>query len=505
MKTNWLLSIVLFLLLIITSNSHADQNLRRLILQDCSSALLEFQRLPHENRVAMLPYLRDLLRLEDDSLSGMALPGSLDSTAGGLEAIPLAHQTLTWRKLSMPSRYDAKECAVYLLGTLAPHSIESLPELLMVADDLGAPDSLRDLAWDTAQVILSRYENALPLPLALDTIKGLLEWFQNSGSSRVKDTVRRLGSRIAPQLLFSLSSCAESTCLALVSLLASIEDPAYLIDNLDVLRAIIGRSSAALRAELYAFIVQSHSQNSELLKLVAAGFDDTELAVRMRIFGEIEASSSRGEEIAVSEPLFIGLIHTLSAHSAQEGVAAYNALIGERELIANFSGEIGDLLERSNDTQLSLKAISLLKNAPQLNSRGFKALTNKTYSKIEQLRQAAIDSLSTHRERTPEVMNNLGRLLKSLRAGKDLETYQKAAYESASAFINLEAPVDETSFIPYFIDALAIDPEMNQPHAAMRALERFGKSAKIALTKATRSTNAKISSRAKMLLSQKRA
>jgi HEAT repeat protein len=504
----------LFVLLpaLAVGDSNIDLQLKKKIIENCPLAVTEIHAKSPPEIAQTMEFLGRILELPPNEMLPSypdvmlpSIPGSAPIQAAEEWLIPQPIRTL-----------KTKRCALEILGTLAPISVNYLPQVLSLYErDRTLSIELEDFIINTVLNIASAARKAPEQEIANELIQKLIGFYHNPRTKFLaEDIIFELADRSIPALVRELQKpdlkLRETTLILLKEL-----NPKGNLLALQLLQ-LLESSDDDLRKRIVEYLIEFPQIRVSSLLPISERLNDHSTAVQNAAVLTLKKLLNY-EIISDLQPICLKIgekIFTLLEQNQSSELIELLALIShqlphyEESVIAFISKDLSirasylpQLLEHS--TIHSPEMLRLLKKAISLQTGSKQLETILLISKL-----SPSDSTQNREPLWNEVLLFLSDLLKEVSRRGETERREQIILATGHILYELQAGVRAKRFFPYYFEALSfnkIPPILAQRNALENIytlLLSIPKESAAGIYKAAKSNNPLVRERAAILLAR---
>lgn len=485
----------------------ADLEVKKAVFTDCKVALEQSAKLNEDERRDLVQYLTEVLRL---STSKPRIPSGILARPGVTGELPFEDHRGEdlWRSFDPAREVEAKRCAVEMLGTLTPASVDSLPDLAALTIDRATPLDLSSLIEQKAIDIANGFETSFQGAISVEALNKLFIMSMDQEGGVAQNLLVSLHRVSLPYLLRELRLPDANRRDHIVKTLLLLERGGSQVGQGFV--DLLTTADDGLRKRALGAILSLPSFYSEALIPLTRRLSDVSPSVSSeaaRVLSQIAKSGAAifpiKDAASTSEELFKAF-RRVSDIDREELVPAL-ALIGWYGL-SNLEERMLHFTSENEDEGIRMRAFKVLGRIPILSDRGFEAMIRGLSDEAPGVQGSALEALSGKDERAGEIVTAIEKVLAKRTpslARPMLLLYMADVVESFGTEAKYE------SLLPYLIEALSIDyrdPTSSNgsitSNSVNRAIIRLGKKSVPSLIKTFKNDSQVVRSRVAFLLGE---
>ena len=175
----------------------ADINIKRKIIEDCNEAKEEINRLQLDEQIKIIENLKLILemRINHFGVIGTDLPGAPGSISGPIAPFEEIKGEDLWRALQHDRDIEAKLCALEILLSLSPHSIDTLPQMIRLTQEHTLPYKVLSLLYQTIQAVTLDAVNSDDFIISNDLVSQLVGMLDSQTKFYVQNALIEMGEK----------------------------------------------------------------------------------------------------------------------------------------------------------------------------------------------------------------------------------------------------------------------------------------------------------------------
>jgi len=493
----------------------AENILKKALFENCDLAEAEAAKLSVQAREEFYAYLQRVIEMQVDSVRKVLS----ESVAGPSSAHPPAMPWVgspdlnVWRVFEPTREIEAKECALRILRSAAPHSLVVVPQMFRLTQEKRFSFAFRAAIEGTAWAIIQAAAKNAEYQVRAEIFAEFLEHHDSSSWYLAQNALIELHAQSVPFLAGELRGPDEKLRREIIDILLRIDDQGNEIGR--HILPLLDSSEDGLRAKVASLLSRLPAVYGEAFPIVVRHLSDPGPAVKQEFCRTLAVilSSAQAEQLQVSPELLEMLFKHLSSSSAEQRDIVERGILVLAKSPPDALAKL-QVLQKSEDSDLRRRALKLIGALGFQGDAVFNSLVEALYDPSLPVRREAIAAMGKQTGRDEQIIAALMRVLRSVYNKNDPVAIEQLILESAVIAQKLRRGPELSRMVPYFIDGLAFRggtgsiEQSGEPmpaplmNSAVTALIHIGTDSLPLATKALRSKDALVRRRAIAVMSE---
>jgi len=442
--------------LLLCNIARADLEFKKKVIENCEEAKKGLASLERSQQLALIEDLRLVLKLALNQIEAIS-PDLNPPKMGGIGA-PLEDLKGMdmWRTFQPNRELKAKRCATELLAKLSPFSLETVPDMIRMAQDKTLPANFRQILDQTTFSIAIDAANDESFSILPSVVEDLIELLDGPTSLRAENILLELQKTSVPFLIDELTKPDPKHRDAVTATLFRIDHSGVIIGQgilklLDSADDGLRKRAINMLAELkdiYSFSIPA------LIVRLNDLSPDIELAI-VNTLDKILSQSTNIPKVSLDEKTFKTLMFAYENSVGESQLVLSKVISQFGPLIPDFQSNVIRELKDPRD-ELRASALGILGSISRPSSEVERAIFAAFSDKSTLVRLKAIEAASSL-SCSSDVITALSKTLKNIQRETDESLKQRILIGIAQTTTRLKPGTLGSPLIPFLIQALPLE------------------------------------------------